>query len=360
MPIAMVAPLVTPVRDRQLGGSQVVACELTRGLRQAGEEVELFAVRGSRVSGLELRLLPHGPHSDALLRLTRPCLRRLTPVSWPPTTAARYLALAATVAVERPPVVHNHGQDWPAFYALAATGLPTAHTLHLPPLDTAAVAAAAAAARCLPRPRFVAPSRVTARQWRAFVPVDAVIGNGVDPASVPFSPRPVPDLAVVPGRISPEKGTHLAIDAARSAGLRVLVVGPVYDRSYHLAEVVPRLLPGAVRWAGAVSRSRLARLVGRAAVAVVVPRWEEPFGLVAVEANLAGTPVAGVARGALPEVVGRDGGVLVEGCGIGSLRRAVVAALALPRERVRRQAERRHSLAATVDAYRALYQAMVR
>jgi glycosyltransferase involved in cell wall biosynthesis len=281
------------------------------------------------------------------------------PAPWPSGQAAAYLHIAAALRNAEPPpdVVHAHALDWPSFYALAAAGLPAVHTLHLPPLDPATAAAAHAAARTRPRPHFVAVSRSCAQQWRGIIPIDAVIHNGADPASIPFSARPQADLAIVAGRISPEKGTHLAIAAARKAGLRVLLAGDVYDNDYFTAQVQPLLADG-VEMLGAVPRRRLAMLYGRAAVALVASLWEEPFGMVALEANLAGTPVAGFARGGLPEVVGARGGVLTEQATAAALARAIPAAVALDRAAVRRDAARRHPLSRMLDRHQRLYAAV--
>jgi glycosyltransferase involved in cell wall biosynthesis len=189
--------------------------------------------------------------------------------------------------------------------------------------------------------------------------VDAVIPNGVDPGQIRFVSRAAADdLAVVAGRISPEKGTHLALAACRRAGMRVLVAGDAYDRQYFDQRIAPRLDDHAVRWVGAVSRQRLGALLGRAAVAVVASVWEEPFGMVALEANLAGTPVAGFRRGALPEVVGRRGGVLTDEVGVAGLAAAITAARGCDRTRARRAAETRFPLDAMVNAYRRLYRVM--
>jgi len=363
MRVTLIAPLVARLRAAQQGGAQAVVADLALGLTERGQDVDLVAPPGSAVPGVRLRAAPGGPFAADLLRITADSTaqphRRTAPCDieppWPPSQAATWLHLAADLRANQPDAVHAHALDWPAFYALAAAGLPTVHTLHLPPLDPAAAAAARAAAQATPRPTFVAVSRACAAQWRGTVPVDAVIGNGVDPASIPFASTPQADLAIVAGRISPEKGTHLAIAAARRAGMRVLLVGAVYDRAYHEECVVP-LLDASVEVLGPQPRHRLAILYGRAAVALVASLWEEPFGMVALEANLAGTPVAGFARGGLPEVVGTGGGVLVDEATVDALAAAIPRAAALDRMQVHRQAARRHPLSRTLDRYELLYQ----
>ena len=357
-PITLVAPLVAPLRAAQAGGAQTAVCELAAGLLAAGLAVDLVAAPGSRVPGIRVTPAAGGPFPEALLALPGPADSGGAGAAWPSLQAPTYLRLAGRLTRRRPVLVHSHAHDWPAFYALAATGLPTVHTLHLGPVDPATVAAAIAARSCRPRPRLVAVSRACARAWLPHLRVDAVIGNGLDPADVPFRARPEADLAVIAGRISPEKGVHLALDAIRRAGMRAQVAGPVYDPVYHREQVVPRLDGVGARHLGPLPRRRLLALLGRAAVVVVASLWEEPFGLVALEANLAGTPVAGLRRGGLPEVVGAWGGVLTDVARPGALAGAIRAATALDRVSVRGGAARHHSRVAMVERYRRLYAAL--
>ena len=364
MRVTLVAPLVTPLRAAQLGGAQAVLADLARGLVARGVDVEVVAPPGSSLRGVPLRRAPGGPFPDELIhpgdhhRLNGSRSETVHP-TWPSAQAAAYLRIVAELRAAEPPpdVVHAHALDWPSFYALTAAGLPVVHTLHLPPLDPAAVAAAQAAARATKRPRFVTVSRACAEQWRGFVPVDAVIPNGADPATIPFNAKPQQDLAIVAGRIAAEKGTHLALAAARRAGLRVVLAGDVYDPAYFAAKVKP-LLGDGVEVLGPVPRHRLAMLYGRAVVALVASLWEEPFGMVALEANLAGTPVAGFARGGLPEVLGATGGVLTEQATVAALARAIPTAIACDRAAVRSAAARRHPLSRMLDRYQRLYAAM--
>ena len=180
--------------------------------------------------------------------------------------------------------------------------------------------------------------------------------NGVDTAK--WRPGPGGTNAVWVGRLVPEKAPHTAIDAARAAGLELLICGPVFDPDYYRAEVAPRLGPD-VRHVGHLAHPRLVELVGQAAVAIVSPDWDEPYGLVAAEAMSCGTPVVATARGALPEVVTRLSGRLSASHRTSDLAEAMLEAMTLDRAVVRRDAVNRLSLSRMIDEYEAEYDRLV-
>lgn len=110
--------------------------------------------------------------------------------------------------------------------------------------------------------------------------------------------------ALVAGRLAPEKGVEMAIDACGMAGVPLVVAGAgPLD-----AELRARAAAGdgAVRFAGSVDGATLARLRARAALVLVPSRSEETFGLAAAEAMADAVPVLVARAGALPEIAGAE------------------------------------------------------
>jgi glycosyltransferase involved in cell wall biosynthesis len=333
--IAVVASPVTPLRPAQLGGAQAFVCDLAVGLARRGHDVVLHCAEGSQCDGVHL-VTVRVPR-DAEQALVMPGGVEPPPA---PGVEAAFAAMFGSIVVAGFDVISQHAFDAPAF--VLARDLPVLHTLHLPPIVTAVVQAATA----VPAARLATVSRSSLTAWRgAGVTVGQVLPNGVAPGPAPSAV--VDRAALVAGRISPEKGIDHAIAAARQVGLRVRVAGAHYDPGYEVD------LSG-VEVLGSLPRERLRMLMARSAVAICAVRWDEPFGMVAAEAQMAGCPVAAYRRGAMPEVV-EDGvsGCLAEPDDVKSLARAVERCLELDRSSVRASAVRRLGLDASLDGYEA-------
>jgi glycosyltransferase involved in cell wall biosynthesis len=329
--IAVVASLVSPLRQAQLGGAQAFLTDLARSLAARGHQVTVYCAEGSSLPGLRLATVP--APADVEAALVRPAGGASAAA---PGLRDAFARLLARVRADGCDAVSQHAFDAEAIEL--AAGLPVLHTLHLPPLVPAVLAAARRSGAA-----FVTVSAAMGRAWTAAGLADVgVIANGVpafDPPAVAVQPR-----ALVAGRVSPEKGTAVAVAVARRAGLTPLLVGGIYDRAYWEQEVRLPVAP--------VRREALWGLMAGSAVTLMPIAWEEPFGLVAAEAQMAGCPVAGYRRGALPEVVEEGvGGLLVAADEVEALVAAVSAARALDRRRVRESARRRLGIDRAVAAY---------
>jgi glycosyltransferase involved in cell wall biosynthesis len=327
MRIAIVAAARFPIAEPFTGGLEANVWALATGLRNTGHDVTVFAGAGS-----DPRL------GIALLDLRRPRLSAVAradvsmgPDEWLDEHHA-YLELMLRLADGHDyDLVHNHSLHHLPIAMAGMLPMPVVSTLHTPPTPWLE-SAIQARERC--PVAFAAVSEHTAHAWRHVVPHARVVPNGVEVSA--WTPGPGGGPLIWSGRIAPEKGAHLAIDAAVAASERLDLAGPVVDCAYFEAEIVPQR-------------------VGEASAALVTPCWDEPYGLVVAEAMACGTPVCAFARGGLPELIRADCGILVASGDVDGLARAIPRAKLLSRAAVRRRAITYCSLERMVERYQAYY-----
>ena len=349
MKLAIVAPLVSPIREPQRGGSQAFVSELARGLVRRGHDVHLFAASGSAVQGVEVidTGVDHGDLAATLYRPSGAAARS--------TAADRAFARVYELVREgRYDVVHNHAFDAPAVSLASTQSAPVIHTLHLPP-DEEVAEALRGAVRRHPAPVVACVSASQANAWRRVAPVDAVLPPLIPTRKIRFSPT-AGSGAVFAGRFSPEKGAADAIAIARLARVEIDLFGDDYDANYARERIDPRRHDPGVAVHAAVPQPAVWEAMARAAVVICPASWEEPFGMVAAEAQACGTPVVAYRRGALPEVIvnGRTGFLVDPGDHEGA-GDAVRRAPALDRAGCRRHAESDLDIESSLDAHESLY-----
>jgi len=355
MKVAIMAPLVSAIREPQGGGSQAFVSDLARGLVSRGHDVHVYAATGSQIPGVTVIDTGVDPGSLAATLYRAAGGPGRDPAAAAPAFASAYSAVQAT----RYDIIHNHAFDAPAI--TLATGLNTAvvHTLHLPP-DAAIAAALRQAAHGGQPPAVACVSASQATIWRAVARVDAILPPYVATRSVPWSDA-AGDGVVFAGRLSPEKGAAEAIDIAQAAGARIDVYGDAYDAGYARDQIAPRRdVPGVAVHQG-IPRTSMWAVMARAAVVVCPARWDEPFGMAAADAQACGTPVVAFKRGGLAEIV-VDGvtGFLVAPDDIQAAADCVRKTGQISRAACRDHAERHLDLERSLDAHEQLYRRVIR
>jgi hypothetical protein len=350
MKIAIVAPLVSAIREPQRGGSQAFVSDLARGLGDRGHEVDLYAASGSEVPGVRVVDTGVDPRALAatLYRASGPAADGLA------AAEAAFASVYAAVGEARYEVVHNHAFDAPAINLASGLRAPVVHTLHLPP-DAAVAEALRDAARSDRAPTVAGVSASQASAWRQVVSVDAILPPLVPTRLICWSPS-AGEGAVFAGRLSPEKGAIEAIEIAKAAGVRIDVYGDSYDAEYTRERIDPRRADPDVAVHPGVPRTAIWEVMARAGVVLCPARWEEPFGMVAAEAQACGTPVVAFRHGALEEVI-VDGltGFLVAPDDIEAAADAVTRTSELSPSECRDHAESHLDLELSLDAHEQLY-----
>jgi glycosyltransferase involved in cell wall biosynthesis len=333
--VALVSTPFVSVPPRAYGGTELVVHALSRALAAAGHDVTVFATGDSRVPGARAffgrAVWPPDPHSELLH-----C-----------RFAAREIARGDF------DVVHAHVAGLLAF----ADELPppTVYTVHHAADPVMARFYAAA-----PRVRHVA---ISLRQAALLSPEpDDVVHHGLDPGMYPRC-GPGGDGALFVGRLAWVKAPEVAIDAARRAGLPIVVAGRAHSADaapdgWRERVLEPALRQPGVRWLPAAGLAAKRRLFASSRALLVPLRWEEPFGLVMIESLLAGCPVVAFPRGAAPEIV-EDGvdGYLVDR--VEDMARALSDAAALDRVAIQARARRRFSADRMASGYLAVYRAAI-
>ncbi|PTY08079.1 glycosyltransferase family 4 protein [Opitutaceae bacterium EW11] len=268
-----------------VGGAEQILWQLDRTLVRAGHRSLVLACEGSRVSGT---LLPFRLPRSALTETMRSEVHR------------RYRdALSGAVSAERIDLVHLHGIDCAAY--LPPPGPPTLITLHLPP-------------SWYPEEVFTLQRPQTwlhcvSHDQQASCPSGSrllpAIENGVpfDELQASYAKR---DHFLALGRICWEKGFHLALDAAREAGVPLVLAGNVFPysahRDYFERQIAPRL-DRSRRFLGPVGFVRKRRLLTTARALLVPSLVAETSSLAAMEALACGTPIVAFRNGALASIV---------------------------------------------------------
>lgn len=335
--IAMTVDPEIPVPPTFYGGIERVVDMLVKGLVKRGHQVTLFANKESRVP---CELIPYPGESSLSIVDTYKNMKLVTQKIW----GGQY------------DLVHSHSR-----------------LAYLLPLLPAKIPKIMTYQRTI-SPRSVILGNLLSCESLHFTSVSKhlmkpvekyatwhVIYNGVEMEKFKFSPD-VPSHAplIFLGRIEHVKGAHLAIEIAKKSGRKLIIAGNIEDahQAYYDEKIAPWLDGDQISYIGSVDDESKIELLGKGAALLMPIQFDDPCPVVLSEALACGTPVIGLRRGAIPEIVeeGRNGFIC------NSVDEMVVAVRNIPRlDRMicRKSAEMRFSENAIVGQYESLYFTMV-
>lgn len=331
MRLAVLAAISWPAPPPGYGPWEQIAFNVADGMRRRGLDVTLFATGNSRFEGRLASVVPVGLNED------------------PALNGEVFTALHAGECFARAhefDLINNHF-DWkPLTYALGSSGPPLVTTVHgfsSPQILAAYYAAARRSFYC----------SISDADRDPGLDYLATTYNGIDPNEFTFVDRPGEYLCFL-GRFHPEKGTHLAIEIARRAGVRLKIAAIPQDERYFREMVEPHIDGDRVQFLGAVEREARDELLANALALVHMTTRPERFGLTTIEAMACGTPVLGARMGSLPEIV--DDGVTGYLCdGVDEAVAKVPLLASLDRRACRARVEQHFSVERMIDRYVAAY-----
>ena len=282
MKIALIAPPFIAVPPQKYGGTELFIAELARGLQLQGIDVTVYTNGESTVDAPIRWLYPKGEWP--LRSEVEASLRGLNHSAW----ALKEAAQAADLI---------HVNSAPGLSFSRFIDVPMVYTVH-----HAFEPALSEFYQAYPNASYVTISDF--QREKLSMPDMRTIHHGINPALYPVVEKKQEYLSFL-GRIAPPKGTHLAIEIAKKSDIPLKIAGeiqPVY-KSYWETMIKPHVDGKFIEYVGEVGMKDKAELLGNSKAMLFPVQWDEPFGLVMIEAMACGTPVLALPGGSVAEVV---------------------------------------------------------
>ncbi|MFH1509340.1 MAG: glycosyltransferase family 4 protein [bacterium] len=354
--IAQISTLWEKTPPSLYGGTERIASGITEELVKRGHEVTLFATGDSETSGKLESVYPRALYRDGI-----------------PWTSPLYPLLHITNAMDKAnqfDIIHMHFNTRQDYVSLALSKYiktPMVFTIHfvLPGEDEKEKQDRLALLKKYKDRNFISISKnQQSLKWMNFI---GTAYNGIDFSNFTFNDKPKDYLAWI-GRFCNDKGAVEAIQVAKKVGKKLMMAGKIDwanpdFKKYYEEEVKPQIDGKKVEYIGEVGEKEKIDLYSNAYALLNPIKWQEPFGLVTVEAMACGTPVIAFNNGPVKEQIieGKTGFIVPEKndkeeTNIDGMAEAVGKIDSINRKDCQKQAVDKFSVESMVNSYEELYQ----
>jgi len=359
MKIAHIAPPWLSIPPKNYGGTEIVIYNLVEEQVARGQDVTLFAPGNTRTSAKLVSFFP------------KPLVEEGVP--WQGHLKAYYHLHESVEYIKRHKfdIVHTHlssSSDMYIFPLVSPLVTPHVTTLHSRfPFDRVQSWTGKADELYMEWAPLL-PMVAISESAREEVPYDlnfvGVVHHGLSMQQFLPTAKKRGDFFVWLGRFVEDKGTHLAIEAAKRAGVKIVLAGTI-DRhqqdsvNYFNTVIKPQIDNDQVKYIGPVNMKQKISLFSRARGFLNPIEWEEPFGMVMIEAMALGCPVISFTRGAAPELIAhRKTGFLVKN--VDEMVRFIPRIDEIDREATRQYVERNFSVRVMANKYMKIYNQVIK
>jgi len=311
---------------------------LTNNLVDARHEVSLFAA-GDSDTKAELVSVTSGSLSGAKL---------------PEEIKKHYINLLISKCYSKATdfdIIHSHFNLLTSFYSVLSN-IPTVQSIHSPITEDIKPLMLS-----FKNNKYISFSLAQ----RKIMPELNWIGNiyhGVDTKIFSFNPKPK-DYFLFIGRITEDKGVHLAIKAAKTAGVPLIIAGKSYPTEGYWHEKIEKHIDGKkIQYVGEANFKEKIELYKNAKAVLFPTQYDEAFGLVMIEAMACGTPIVGWKKGSVPEIVAdQKTGYVVKS--VNEMVQAIKNIDKISRQETRKRAETYFSIEKMVEGYEKIYKRVI-
>ena len=347
----MVSTLWETTPPQRYGGTERVVSKLTEGLIKKGHDVTLFATGDSKTEAKLKSVYPRALYRDGV---------PWSDMMWPLINIGKAIEYAQKIRAD---IIHCHCQYVGYPFGSVST-VPIVYTHHSSLRPEVIGKSNQAMFENFSKNNFISIS-FDQRKPRPELNWVGNVYNGIDVDSFEIGLMPENYIAWV-GRFTPCKGPKEAIEVAKKSGLELRMAAKIEknnadDFKYYTEEILPLIDGKQIKYIGEVNHEEKNQLLKNALCLINPIKWDEPFGLVPVEANASGCPAIVFNRGAMKEII-KDGtnGVLIEPDNLEDMVKAISKINEIDRQQCRDYVESNFSVSKMVDDYLAIYSKVVK